>query len=82
MVCLVKAREVRMCWPGYETRGTAVLYENGAFRRERFWIAGWHPELADYGSCKFIFGFRGDRETEVTCAGIFPEQTFIVAAEG
>ena len=68
-------------FPGYEIRKADVLYENGAFRRERLWIAGWHLELRRYGSCKFINGSRGDRETEVTCEGIRPSHTFTVAVK-
>ena len=66
-------------FPGYEVRNTVVLYENGAFRQERFWIAGWHPELGKQGNCKFILGSRGDRETEITHEGICPSCIFFVA---
>lgn len=65
---------------GYEVRNAVVLYENGAFRQERFWVAGWHPELGKQGSCKFVIGSRGDRETEITHEGIRPSHTFFVAA--
>jgi hypothetical protein len=71
-----------MCrFSGYEVRSTLVLYKNGVFRRERFWIAGWHPELTAYGHCKFILGSLGDRETEITCEGISPSQTFTVTEQ-
>jgi hypothetical protein len=63
---------------GYKVLDKRILASHGSFERARYWIEGWHPELAQYGYIRFIFGLSGSRETELTCDEIYPISTFEV----
>jgi hypothetical protein len=63
---------------GYKVIDERVLTSHGSFRRVCYWIEGWHPELAQHGYTRFIFGLSGSRETELTRDEIYPISTFEV----
>lgn len=42
--------------------GREILYQQGTYRRERIWVAGWHPELCRTHQARLIIGLSG-RET-------------------
>jgi len=62
---------------GYKVIDKQILASHGSFKRVCYWIEGWHPELAQYGYTRFIFGVSGE-ETELTRDEIHPIGIFEV----
>ena len=63
---------------GYEITDKQVLASYGSFKKMRYWIKGWHSELARYGCILFIFGSYGGQETELTRDEVHSVCTFEV----
>jgi hypothetical protein len=61
----------------YEILDRRILASYGSLERVRYWVKGWHPELARYGYVHFIFGVSG-KETELTRDEIHPIGIFEV----
>jgi hypothetical protein len=62
----------------YKVLDRQFLASSGSFKIVRYWIEGWHGELAQYGHIHFIFGLSGGKETELTRDEIYPIITFEV----
>jgi hypothetical protein len=45
-----------------EIVGRQIFYQQGTYRRERIWLAGWYPELCRTHQAVLIYGLTG-RET-------------------
>lgn len=59
-------------FPGYSVVGMRIICQSGCLTKIRYWIKGWHPELANkYQLTKFINGKTGP-ETEVNVERIMP----------
>jgi hypothetical protein len=67
-----------MLFQNYETVGHEILYENGCFTRERYWLKDWIKNLT--WPCTYIIGNTG-RETIVTVDSIRSLKTFEVHNE-
>lgn len=55
--------------------GREILEQQGTYRRERIWIAGWHPELCRSHLARLTFGLTG-RETVLDRDAISPVGNF------
>ncbi len=62
----------------YEVVDKKIIASCGCFKKVRYWIKGWHLELAQYGHILFVFGLSGGQETELTRDEIYPVGTFEV----
>lgn len=58
--------ENKMCFPSdCEVVGRVPIFENSQVREDEFYVKGYHPELASYGSIDFVQGKTGP-ETKVS----------------
>jgi len=63
---------------GYKVLDKRILTSYGSLGKVRYWVEGWHLELAQYGYIRFIFGLSGGKETELTRDEIYPISAFEV----
>lgn len=70
---------MRKNFNGHIPLGYQVVYENGSFRRERYWFLGWITDLARFGCVKFIENGYTGKETVLTIERISAAQTFLAS---
>lgn len=66
-----------MNFDGYDQVGYQILAESGCYKKERYWLRGWHYNLNIKGHIEYIHGLTG-KETVVTVESIRPIATFEV----
>lgn len=53
---------------GYEIVGRVSREESGGFKKELFYVRGYHPELGQFGRIRFVeVGLSDGLETELLC---------------
>jgi hypothetical protein len=65
-----------MTFEGHEVIGHEIVVEQGSFRKERFWLAGW-INIDTRGAVQYVHGYSG-KETMITIDYIRPLVTFDV----
>ena len=58
-----------MCIYGHEVIGHEVVYQDGCFTSEKFWVRGWQKDVP--GFPQYVQGYTG-RETVITRHTIRP----------